>query len=135
MIKCHLKQAFFYSILDGGDRVFLSKGDTSRYIEVNDHRPCRWLSRAGTTTPDNVIRRCLSRGPVTRLFPSISLAVEPALIPIGRTRRTAVTFHRSISDSKLQQFVSAQQQCCFTQGVGPSPPRPTTDNVSGFVHK
>src|SRR5208337_5443237 len=26
--------------------------------EVNYHRPCRWLSKTGTTTPDNVIRRC-----------------------------------------------------------------------------
>lgn len=33
---------------------------------VNYHRPCRWLSKTGTTTPDNVIRRCLSRGAIAR---------------------------------------------------------------------
>jgi hypothetical protein len=35
---------------------------------VNYHRPCRWLSKALTTTPDNVIRRCLSRGAIVCLL-------------------------------------------------------------------
>jgi len=33
-------------------------------LKVNNHRPCRWLFQ--TTTPDNVIRRCLSRFEVVR---------------------------------------------------------------------
>ena len=60
---------------------------------------------------------------------------EMVLTPVDRMRRPAVTFHRSPSDSKLQQLVSAQQQGCFAKGMGPPPPYPTTDYVNGFGHE